>query len=104
MDGVRNIGAHCDRDIAHQITQPIWIDVFRPRLSERYPETRAPSQEPPGMAAVMPPCTSDEGPRHLPFSSWPRVLNLHRYGSVEMMALMELISNPKRAPGGNICQ
>lgn len=83
---------------SYQATQPIWIDVLRPRISERKPEQRAPSQEPPGMAAVMPPWTLDDGLRQLPNSLLPCSLNLHRYPFIEMMALMEEILKPKRPP------
>ena len=42
---------------AYQMTAPIMIDFFRPSLSERKPETRAPNQDPPAIEAVMPPWT-----------------------------------------------
>lgn len=38
-----------------QQTQPIWMAPRRPKRSVKNPEIRAPSHEPPGMAAVMPP-------------------------------------------------
>lgn len=49
---------------AYQMIEPTMIDFFRPRISERNPETRAPSQEPPAIEAVMPPWTSALGPGH----------------------------------------
>lgn len=42
------------------------IADFLPKRSERKPEQRAASQEPPAIEAVMPPCTSDLGPRQAP--------------------------------------
>lgn len=48
-----------------QMMHPIIIDFFRPRISLRYPETRAPTQEPAGMAAVMPPWVEAVGPEHV---------------------------------------
>lgn len=38
---------------------------FRPNRSEIKPETNAPSQEPAGMAAVIPPCRREVGPEHV---------------------------------------
>lgn len=49
----------------HQIMAPIMIDFFLPRMSERYPETSAPTHEPPGIAAVIPPWVPGFGPPHL---------------------------------------
>lgn len=73
-------------------------DCLRPNRSDTQPETNAPNQEPPGMAATMPPWVVEVGPRHSPFSSRPRWLNLHRYGCVEMMADMDVMSKPNSAP------
>lgn len=38
-----------------QIIQPTWMAVLRPNLSERKPEAMAPTKEPPGIEAVIPP-------------------------------------------------
>ena len=46
----------------HHTIQPIWMVGLRPMRSDRIPEIKAPSHEPPAMDAVMPPCTSDLGP------------------------------------------
>lgn len=39
----------------YQMTAPIWMDTLLPNLSESKPEASEPTQEPPGMDAVMPP-------------------------------------------------
>lgn len=57
--------------VAHQSEQENWIDVFRPNMSERNPEAKAPTKEPPGMAAEMPPCTEALGPEQSLFSAVP---------------------------------
>jgi hypothetical protein len=51
-------------DPMHHITAPTWIARLRPNLSEMNPEAKAPMKEPPGMAAVIPPCTEELGPEH----------------------------------------
>lgn len=48
-----------------QIQQPMMMEGFRPILSESTPEIKAPSHEPAGMAAVIPPWTRDRGPLQL---------------------------------------
>ena len=40
------------------------MEDFRPKASEMKPDARAPSQEPPGMEAEMPPCVLAVGPEH----------------------------------------
>jgi hypothetical protein len=40
---------------------PVIIAKRRPILSVKYPEQRAPRKDPPGIAAVMPPCTDASG-------------------------------------------
>ncbi len=62
----------------HQNSEPIMTDFFRPKRSETQPEARAPSQEPPGMAATIPPWVVEEGPKQRPFSSKPLSLNIQR--------------------------
>jgi hypothetical protein len=36
--------------------------LFRPRISEKKPESKAPMKDPPGIEAVMPPWTEAFGP------------------------------------------
>lgn len=43
------------RHVSYQIQEPIMIEVFRPNLSERRPENRAASHDPPAIEAVIPP-------------------------------------------------
>ena len=49
-------------DASYQIHEPTMIAVFRPNMSERKPEKRAASHEPPAIEAVIPPWTLDLGP------------------------------------------
>ncbi len=67
-----------EREVTHQNIEPIMTDFFRPKRSETRPEARAPSQEPPGMAATIPPWVVEVGPKQRPFSSKPLSLNIHR--------------------------
>lgn len=53
---------------ADQITQPTMMEVLRPTRSDKKPETRAPSQEPAAIAAVIPPWTRDSGPEQFSLS------------------------------------
>ena len=50
--------------MSYQIHEPTMIEVFRPKISERKPETKAASHDPPAIEAVMPPWTLDLGPVH----------------------------------------
>ncbi len=43
------------RLMSYQIHAPIMIEVFRPNISERKPEIKAASHDPPAIEAVMPP-------------------------------------------------
>lgn len=47
---------------SYQIHEPTMIAVFRPNISDRIPENRAASHDPPAIEAVMPPWTLDLGP------------------------------------------
>lgn len=51
------------RHVSYQINEPTMIAVFRPNMSERNPENRAASHDPPAIEAVIPPWTLDLGPR-----------------------------------------
>lgn len=55
----------------YQMMQPIMIALFRPSISETYPEIKAPSHEPAGIAAVIPPWTLLDGPEHVSASLNP---------------------------------
>lgn len=57
--------AHTMVEPMTQRTQPIMMAFLRPNRSLMKPERRAPSHEPAGMAAEMPPCTAEVGPLHL---------------------------------------
>jgi len=39
----------------YQMTDPTWIALFLPSLSETGPDINAPSHEPPAIEAVIPP-------------------------------------------------
>ena len=43
------------RHMSYQIHAPTMMEVFRPNMSERKPENRAASHDPPAIEAVMPP-------------------------------------------------
>lgn len=43
------------RRVSYQIHEPIMIEVFRPNMSERNPEHKAATNDPPAIEAVMPP-------------------------------------------------
>lgn len=43
------------RRVSYQIHEPIMTEVFRPSMSERNPEHKAATNDPPAIEAVMPP-------------------------------------------------
>ena len=56
----------------YQKPEPSMMALFRSHRSDNQPETTAPTNEPPGIAAVMPPWVVEIGPRQRPCSSKPR--------------------------------